>query len=204
VPKLLAQHHCSPPPSIESMTQWLDEMRKRHAKQYAKLQLERKEAALFKERKEGYIESVKSDEERKVREKKEREERLAKERAEKERLASMEKRREELLQSLPEEPGQRVNDAITLSIRLSDGRSCKRRFAPETELSVVFNWVDVSLQMERELVVLTTMNGKQTFTWEDTVGDKTLQDAGLGRMVGFRVSEKKPTKDAESEGKEEA
>jgi UBX domain len=184
------------------MTQWLDEMRKRHARQYAKLQMERKEVEQYKERKEGYQESVKSDEERKVREKREEQERLAKEKAEMERLAAMEKRREELLQSLPEEPGQEIKNAITLSIRSPGGRSGKRRFAPETELSVIFNWVDASFQMERELVVLTTMNGKQTFSWEDTTADKTLKDAGLGRMVGFRVSEKKTTEVKQSEAKE--
>ena len=193
MPKLLAQHHCSPPPSAVSMAQWLDELRKRHTKQYAKLQKERLEAELYKERKEGYQESVKSDEERKIREKKEEEERLAKETAEKERQATLERRRERFLQSLPEEPEQNVKDAITLSIRLADGRSGKRRFPRETELSMIFTWVDASFQVERELLVLTSMNGKQTFSWEDTTDNKTLKDAALGRMVGFRVSEKTPT-----------
>ena len=79
----------------------------------------------------------------------------------------------------------------TLSLRHADGRSEKRRFAKETQLSVVFNWVDAKFQMERELVTLTTMNGKQSFSWDDATEEKTLKEAGLGRMVGFRVFEKK-------------
>ncbi|CAB9514384.1 UBX domain-containing protein [Seminavis robusta] len=202
-PKVLAQHHCSPPPSADTMMEWLNDLRKRHAKQYDKMQLDRREAQLYQERKAGYQESVKSDVDRKIREKKEEEERIAKEKAEKERLAALEQRRKELLESLPEEPKAGNKDAMTLSIRLADGRSGKRRFAKETELSIVFNWVDASFQMERETVVLTTMNGKQTFNWEDTTDEKTLADAGLGRMVGFRVSENKPGDEKSGDEKEE-
>ena len=155
------------------------------------MQLEMRETQLLQERKEGYKSSVQSDTERKIREKKDEAERLAKEKAEKERLEILEKRREEFLESLPEPPGPEVKDAITISIRFSDGRSEKRRFDSDAQLSMVFNWVDATFKVERELTTLTTMNGKQTFSWEDASEEKSLQEAGLGRMVGFRVTEKK-------------
>ena len=199
VPKVIAKHHCNPPLSSEAMAQWMNALSKRHAKQYAIMQRDLKEAEYFKERKEGYKESIQSDIERKLREKKEKEERLAKEKAEKERLEALERRRQELLESLPEEPGSDVKDAITMSIRFLDGRSGKRKFTQDTQLSVVFNWVDALFQMEREVVILTTMNGKQTFSWEDTTESNTLKEAGIGRMAGFRVTEKK----GEEEKKEE-
>lgn len=190
-PKVLAQHHCSPPPSTESMAQWMNELRKRFSKQYATMQLELTEVQLYQERKDGYKSSVQDDVERKVREKKEEAERLAKEEAEKDRLETLEKRREEFIEALPEEPDAKATDSITLSVRSPDGRSEKRRFAPNTQLSVIFNWVDGTFKMEREVAVLTTMNGKQTFSWDDASEEKTLKEAGLGRMVGFRVTEKK-------------
>ena len=65
------------------MAAWLNALRKRHAKQYASMHHELKEAQLFKERTEGYKSSVVSDIQRKEREQKEEEERIAKEQAEK-------------------------------------------------------------------------------------------------------------------------
>lgn len=164
------------------------------------MQLEMREAQLLQERKEGYKSSVQSDMERKIREKKEASERLAKEKAEEERIAALEKRRANILESLPDPPGPEVKDAITISIRLSDGRSEKRRFEPETQLSSLFNWVDAAFKMEREVLVLTTMNGKQYFSWEDASNEKSLRDAGFGRVVGFRVTEKKEEQNEQTEG----
>lgn len=190
VPRLLAQHHCSPPPSPELMAAWLNALRKRHAKQYASMHHELKEAQLFKERTEGYKSSVVSDVQRREREKIEEEERIAKEEAEKERAEIIERRRDELRASLPEEPGKEVADAMTIALRFPDGRAGQRRFTPNTPISVVFNWVDSSFEMEREQVVLTTMNGQKSFTWEE-VDDMSLSDSGLGRMTGLRVTMKK-------------
>ena len=155
------------------------------------MQLEMREAQFLQERKDGYKSSVQSDTERKIREEVEAAERLAKEMAEKERLEALERRREDLLESLPEPPGHQDKDAITISIRLPDGRSEKRRFESTTKLSLLFNWVDVTFQMEREIVILTTMDGKDSFSWEDASQEKSLKEAGLGRMVGFRITKKK-------------
>jgi len=139
---------------------------------------------------EGYRDSVKSDAIRKEKERKEEEKRVAMEKVEKERLEALESRREELLSTLPPEPNHKEKQAITIALRFADGRSDKRRFLSETQLSVVFDWIDACFRIEREIVVLTTMNGKQVFTW-DEVNDKSLSSAGLGRMTGFRVTEKK-------------
>jgi hypothetical protein len=202
VPKLLGQHHCSPPPTPALMAAWLDSLRKRYSKQYRAMQTELKEAQYFKERKEGYTESMQNDAEREKREKEEAAKKAAEEKAEKERLAAIETRRKELKESLPEEPTSR--DAKKVRVRFADGRAEQRRFSADEPLSSIFNWVDAMFEMEREKVTLTTMNGKQTFTWDEETNDKSLADAGLGRMTGFRVSETKESADEESsEGTED-
>lgn len=190
VPKLLAQHHCSPPPSAESMAAYLNALRKRHAKQYAAMHHDLKEARLYKERTQGYRSSVESDIQRREAEKRETEEQEAREKAELERLEALQQRREELRASLPSEPGKDIAEAMTVALRFVDGRSGQRRFLPDTPLHTVFNWVDATYEMEREVVVLTTMNGQKTFTWKEN--DATiLRDSGLSRMTGLRVTEKK-------------
>jgi hypothetical protein len=201
IPRLLAQHHCSPPPSPESMAAWLSALRKRHAKQFAAMIFERREAKLFKERKEGYKSSIHSDRERREKEKREKEELLAKEKAEQERLASLEERRQELKESLPEEPEKDAAGVVTIALRFANGRSGQRRFESSTSLETVFNWVDAIYSMEREKVILTTMNGQKSFSWED--GDKTLKESGLGRLTGLRVFEKKEEEPSAEEKEEE-
>jgi hypothetical protein len=186
------------------MANWMNELRKRYSKQYAKMQLSIREAQLYKERKEGYKESVKSDVERKIREKKEEEERLAKEEAEKERKEALEQRRKKLAETLPDEPDPDVKNVFTVSIRFADGRSDRRRFTPDTKISTIFDWVDVSFGMERESVFLTTLNGKQTFSWDgDDIEQTALSEGGFGRMAGFRVTEKKSDEDETSKDQKE-
>lgn len=157
-----------------------------------------KEAQLFKERTEGYKSSVASDVQRREREKIEEEERIAKEQAEKERVEMILKRREELRASLPNEPGPGVTDAMTVALRFPDGRAGQRRFTPDTPLGVVFDWVDSGYEIEREQVVLTTMNGQQSFIFEEAE-TIPLAESGLGRMTGLRVTMKKAETKEESE-----
>ena len=190
VPKVLAQHHCSPPPTESSMVSWLDSLRKRHAKQYNSMQRVLREAQYFKERKEGYSESVKSDKERKQREKEEEEKRIAEEEAEKERQEAIMKRREDLKESLPEE--ETSPEAKRIAVRFADGRAGQRAFSPDQPICDVFNWVDAHYEIEREVVVLTTMNGKTTLRWNEEDMKKTLEEIGLGKITGFRVTEKGP------------
>jgi Skp family chaperone for outer membrane proteins len=205
VPKItatvLAQHHCSPPPASSLMAQWLNALRKRHAKQYNSMQSEMKEIQYFKEREEGYRDSVDNDIQRKEKEAKEEAERLAKEKAEIERMATIQKRRADLKSALP--PEDKSGKAKTVALRFADGKSGQRKFAPNTPLSTVFDWVDAMFEIERETLVLTTLNGKQAFSWDsEDVKTKTLEKAGLGRMTGLRVTEKKP--EASEEKKEES
>jgi hypothetical protein len=166
------------------MASWLNALRKRHGKQYTAMQTVLKELQYFKERKEGYTESKKSDKERQKREKEEEEKRLAAEKAEQERQEELEKRRKELKEALPEES--KAKDAKKVALRFADGRSGQRRFDPDQPLTDIFNWVDAIFEIERETVILTTMNGKQKFEWEE--GEKTLEEAGLGKNTGLRVS----------------
>ena len=184
VPKVIAQHHCSPPPSSEPMASWLNSLRKRHGKQYLAMQTVLKELLYFKERKEGYQESKKSDKERQKREQKEAQRLLEEQQAEQERLEALEDRRKDLLKNLPQEATGK--DAKKIALRFADGRSAQRSFHPDQPLTDVFNWVDAMYELERETVILTTMNGKQTLVWGDH--PKTLMDAGVDKNTGFRVS----------------
>jgi hypothetical protein len=57
-------------------------------------------------------------------------------------------------------------------------------------------------EIEREKVVLTAMNGKQTFAWNEEENTKSLKEAGLGKSTGFRVTEKK--EEAEEKDEEDS
>lgn len=184
-PRLLAQHHCSPPPTAERMAAWLNALRKRHAKQYTTMQIELREHELLQERKEGYRESVKTDIENKLKEEREAAEKKAREEAEKKRAEEIAIRREILRENLPEEPDATDSTAYTLALRLLDGRSAQRRFASEATMESVFGWVDAHFEIEQETITLMTMNGKVSLTWEDR--DTKLEDARLPKKAGIRV-----------------
>ena len=163
------------------------------------MQLELREVQLLQERKAGYKGSMKSDKAREEKEQKAEEERAAKEKAEAERREALEQRRKDLEASLPKEPGRLVMGSKTVSIRHNDGRSAQRRFAGDTAISTLFDWVDVSFEIERETVILTTLNGQKTFSWDDDDNDEnTLEKSGLGRMVGLRVTMKEDDEPVEN------
>ena len=163
------------------------------------MQTELKELQLYQERKEGYIDSVQSDNERKLKEAQEEAERKAKEIKEAARQAEIDARRQELQQALPEDVKTGGDNVKKIALRFPDGRSGQRGFESDQPLSVVFNWVDAMFEIERETVVLTTLNGKQIFSWNNNSGSDdeeqvdvnttTLEDAGLTKMTAFRVSE---------------
>jgi hypothetical protein len=179
------------------MASWMNALRKRHGKQYQSMQTIYKESQYAVERRDGYIDAVKSDTERKLKEAKEEAERKKKEVKEAARQAGIDARRQELQESLPEDlkSGDNVKK---VKLTFADGRSGLRGFASDQPLSVVFNWVDAMFETERENVVLTTLNGKQTFSWNEEDNDKTLEDAGLKKMTAFRVSEATETNENES------
>lgn len=166
----------------------MNALRKRHGKQYLSMQTDLKELKLYQERNEGYIESVQSDNERKLKEAQEEAERKAQEVKDAARQAEIDARRQELQQSLPEDV-KKGNNVKRIALRFADGRSGQRGFASDQPLSVVFDWVDAMFEIEREIVVLTTLNGKQTFSYNDNeTKGKTLEDAGLNKMTAFRVT----------------
>jgi hypothetical protein len=197
VPKLLSQH-ANPPTEPEKMADWMNTLRKKHGQYYQALQKQYQEMEYYKERVEGYADSVKSDTDRKIQEAKEKAEQKAKEEAEAERQSELEERRKELQESLPDDV-KSGSDVKKIALRFADGRSGQRGFTPDQPLSVLFNWVDALFEMERETVVLTTLNGKSTFAWDEETNDTTLEDAGLGKMTAFRVSQKTEKEEETSE-----
>lgn len=188
-PRVLAQHHCNPPPSAESMSAWLNALRKRHAKQYANMQHELKELELLKERTEGYKSSMEDDKKRENEDRIKEKEKLEEEKAKREREEEIRQRRASLLEALPEEPDRGAEGTITIALRFDDGRKGQRRFEGETGINELFNWVDALFEVERELVTLTTMKGQRSFTYGEDE-ELTLEDAALGKMVALRVSVK--------------
>lgn len=190
VPTLLVQHHGNPPPKPDEMAMWLDSLRKRHSKQYEKLQKQVNDLQIYKEIKDGYAGSIMADRKREKEEAEAEAARKAKEVAEAARLAAIQERRKTLLAELPDDK-KKGGEIKRIALRFPDGRKGERGFEPDQPVSVLFNWVDAMFEIERENVVLTTMNGKITFSWEeDGSSDKTLADAGLGKSTAFRVTEK--------------
>jgi UBX domain len=209
VPRLLAQHHCTPPPNPEKLVQWLRTIRKRSFKYYAILQKHQQELLWQQERIVGYKKSVQSDIEHN--------ERAILEAREKQRIAEQEKvrvqyiqqRRKNLLEALnnvtiaendASNTGSRDDGNViftTVALRFGDGRTGTRRFTKEATLQDIFHWVDAIFEIERESVILQTMNGKRTFYWHDDDDDDnggsmkvTILDSGLGKMFGLRVNTK--------------
>ena len=195
VPRVLVQHHCNPPPTAKSMASWLNALRKRHAKQYANMQHELKELELFKERTEGYKSSMKNDLKRENEEKLKEQKRLLDEKAKKEREEMVQKRRVTLLENLAKEPERGAKGAITIALRFHDGRQGQRRFDGDSEVNEIFNWIDATFEIERESTIITTMNGKHTFSYDEDEEGRVLNDTGLGKMAAFRVTEKETEAD---------
>jgi len=196
VPKIVAQHHCNPPPNEESMAAWLNALRKRHVKQYASIQMELKEFALSKERSQGYSNSIQSDGRRIQEEKHKQAQEEERQRLAKQRMEMIQERRQQLYDSLPEEPTNNNNNVITIALRFvssspttATNHNIKRRFNNDTPMETVFNWIDAMFEIERETVSLSTMTGQvQKFTWEESQ-TITLEQAGFRKMTGLRVTE---------------
>ncbi|KAL7563832.1 hypothetical protein ACA910_019563 [Epithemia clementina (nom. ined.)] len=216
IPRVLAQHHASPPPLPDMMAAWMNALRKRHAARYVQMQKEVQELEWHRERQHGYQSSIQSD--LKEQERQARESKLAKQRQEQEeqRRAAMEQRRKQLEQALPKEPDATSSSSSTtktVALRLSTpltlpdnkkeqrASALQRRFSSDTPLATIFNWVDVVLQVERETVILTTLNGRQAYSWKDVAPDEeeeeeeedgattttTLAHVGSSKMMAFWV-----------------
>ena len=191
IPKVLAQHHCNPPPKEETMVAWLNALRKRHVKQYASMQLELKEVALMKERTEGYTSSIQSDVQREQKEEEERQEEIKQQQLAQEHMEKIQQRREQLKESLLEEPT--GTNVITIALRFmmtpTTSTTTKRKFDKEIHtLGDIFNWIDAMFEIERETISLSTMNNSRSFTYKEHE-QMTLKDAGFSKMTALRVSE---------------
>ena len=198
------------------MAAWLKTIQQRHGPLYRKLQQERQEQIWARERRTGYVGSVQADREQQARaERQQEEERAQRAAAAAHEMAEAERRvRLQQAMATTSEPPTSLANVKTIALRLADGRSGKRRFAPEASLAEIFNWVDAEFGLERETVTLVTLNGQQSFEWLDNADadnndddDKpsmmpTLQDAGLGKMVGFRVLVKKSKQSGAQDDKE--
>lgn len=206
-PRSLAQHHCHPPPtSTESLGNWCNTIRKRHVRDYVKLQHDQKELQLMAERTKGYSASIKDDKAREEKEEEERARKAQEEEKERLRLEALEERRKLLLESLEEEPEAGGDGVITIALRFATTTTTKkgtgapsdrRRFnAQTTTLNSVFNWIDATFGIERETIELSTMNGQKVFRYveedeeeDEEEEDLTLKEIGLGKMTALRVTE---------------
>lgn len=194
IPKVLAQHHCNPPPKEETMMAWLNALRKRHAKQYASMQLELKELALMKERTQGYTSSIQSDLQRQQKEEQERQDEIKQQQLAQEHMEQTQQRRLQLKESLPDEPTTTGTDTITIALRFittatTTTSNTKRKFDKEIHtLGDVFNWIDAIFEIERETISLTTLSNPRSFTYDEHE-KMTLKDAGFSKMTALRVSE---------------
>jgi len=190
IPRLLAQHHCNPPPSPTTMAAWLNALRKRHVKQYAAMQHELLEMRQLQERTSGYKDSIRNDRDRGAKEEVERQRKEEEEQVEREREEGLVRRRKELLEGLPAEPEGNVREdgVVTIALRFMDGRTGQRRFNEDTSMDVVFDWVDAVFEMERECVILSLMSGQKSFSYAGEEGS-TIKEAGLGKMTALRVTE---------------
>lgn len=196
VPKVLAQHHCSPPPTATKMVDWLIAIRERHSREYMKLRKVRQESIWTKERTADYQDSAMRDAENRLRHEQAKRDHMAAEKVREERLNAILTRREELRSTIPDEPDASTPEVKTVALRFANGQTGQRRFAPSTKLTDLFNWVDAMFDLERETVVLVSMNGKQSFEWINKSDDiPTLEEAGFGKMVGLRVTIKKKETD---------
>ena len=210
-PRVLSQHHCHPPPSSpEVLTSWINATRKRHLRDFAKLQHDRKEVQLQRERTEGYRASVEEDSVREARERAEAERERRIEEEEGRRQEELAARREVLRASLPEEPEPGDPGSSTIALRFADGTRDQRRFPSDASVDSIFDWIDVEHGIERERLELGTMNGSRTFV-HGGGGDggvaSTIEGAGLGKMTALRVgivegSSEEVDEDEETEGAE--
>ena len=190
----LAQHNCKPCfPGATKLSMWLDALRKRQQKDYAKLLKYNNELQIQKERKSGYVSGMQQDDDNKAQREqkiKEEKEQQRKEAAAKQAILD---RRAALLNGLSEEPDASSSNCKTIALRFANGSKGQRRFDSDaTSMSDIFNWVDAMFELDRESITLHTMNGKNQFEYDESDED-TLEDAlGSSNRVGLRVLTKKP------------
>jgi len=200
-PKLLAQHHCNPPPNPTTFASFLKALRKRHSSHIKSMRAQLREAELHAERKSNYAQSMQLDSQREEKEAKAQAEETARLEEEKDRIRKLKERRQAFLKALGEEPEAEEKGVVTVALRLADGRNAQRRFGEEENMEIIFNWVDALFEWDRELVQVTTMRGDNKLEWSDSSGSTIGEYAGSNtKMLGLRISLKK--EDIENEKEE--
>jgi UBX domain len=201
-PKILGQS-ALPQSSSDGprLAEYLGDLRRRHRQLLLALHQRRQEQVWDQERRDHYSQSVVADE----RQREERRQAVEREKAAAAALATraaqIVARRAVLQRELPDEPpllaatttttGNSGN-IVVVAIRLPDGRKAQRRFLVDndditTTTAVLFNWVDVVFEHEREKVQLQTLDGSKTFTYE-LHRDEPLTATTQGKKaIAFRV-----------------
>lgn len=191
-PKLLAQHHCNPPPNKATLASFLTALRKRHSSHIKTMRAQLREAELHAERRSNYEQSMQLDTQRKKQEVIAKAEKKAKLEEEKKRMQLLKERRSQFLESLGEEPDSNDEGVVTVALRLADGRNAQRRFVDDGSMDTIFNWVDASFEWDRELLQLTTMRGDKKLEWDDCASSSIREYAGSKtKMLGLRISLRK-------------
>lgn len=170
----------APVQNPERLVHYLSDIRKRHRKVLLKRFKRRQEQVWADERRDKYSESVESDDRKQELEQLQAE-RRAKEAAEEiARKQAILDRRVVLNDALPDEL---ESGGILVALRFPDGVKAQRRFVETEDMNTIFNWVDACFAHDRETVSLQTLNGKQTFTF-----DEALNVASLGETIGNKTS----------------
>ena len=198
LPKVLAQHHCNPPPSPISLASFLKALRKRHAGQIKAMRHWLREMEYQNERQMNYQESMVLDTKRKDKERLEKEEKERQMQQEKERLIILDQRRSHFLESMNDEPeagtgtGTGTDSVITVAFRLADGRNAQRRFHSNENMDIIFNYVDAHFLWDRECLSVTSMRGDNKISWEESQTMTIAEYAGsTTNMLGLRISMQK-------------
>lgn len=192
LPKIIAQHHCNPPPTPTNLILWLQSLKKRHSKQYKSMKVDIQEQKYLQERISNYHQSIQQDIHREQVELEQQREEERKQKEKEERIQFYQCRRQEMKERFPQEPllTSSEKDVYTIALRFTDGsqKPSQRRFHSHDTLEHVFNWMDITYEIERERIVLTTMNGSQSWKYSDSMDQLTLKDSGLGKMMALRVT----------------
>ena len=177
---ILAQHHCTPPPTSTELVKWITLLKKRHAVVIKQMKRAIKESRYSAERSELFRETKIKDKEREAREEVEKARKVREAQLEEEICA----RREVLAEALPAEPSAAA-EGFTIKVELDGSTSEKRKFPPTATMSDVFDWVDVAFAVPREKVCLSVTGRDRVITYEDR--ESTFEQVGVTKMCKLRL-----------------
>jgi len=154
-------------------------------------------ATLRDEQDQAYYQSLQRDQERErqeqERQRQEQQERRRQEEEERERQRIAQeriKKRREKSQRLKQEPSDSDSDVAKILIKLPDSSRVTRKFNYSDTLSDVFDYLDVTKELDIENYVLVTTYPIKRYSYEEN-GNLTLTEAGLNhKQVALNLSEK--------------